>query len=88
MSSVLEQYAGPSSFATHGERVVVGQRLMQAAGDVFLGWTVGLARHRDFYIRQLRDMKVSMAVEMMGAAVCIAVIQRRLAPLSTASVAP
>jgi hypothetical protein len=67
-ASVLEQYAGPSSFATHGERVVVGQRLMQAAGDVFLGWTVGLDRHRDFYIRQLRDMKVSMAVEMMDAA--------------------
>jgi uncharacterized protein (DUF2252 family) len=67
-ASVLERYAGPSSFATHGERVVVGQRLMQAAGDVFLGWTVGLERHRNFYIRQLRDMKVSMAVEMMDAA--------------------
>jgi uncharacterized protein (DUF2252 family) len=67
-ASVLERYAGPSSFATHGERVVVGQRLMQAAGDIFLGWTVGLERHRDFYIRQLRDMKVSMAVEMMDAA--------------------
>jgi uncharacterized protein DUF2252 len=67
-ASVLERYVGPSSFATHGERVVVGQRLMQAAGDVFLGWTVGLERHRDFYIRQLRDMKVSMAVEMMDAA--------------------
>ena len=67
-ASVLERYAGPSSFATHGERVVVGQRLMQAAGDVFLGWTVGLERHREFYIRQLRDMKVSMAVETMDAA--------------------
>ena len=66
-ASVIERYVGPSTFATHGERVVVGQRLMQAAGDVFLGWTVGLEGHRDFYSRQLRDMKVSMAVEMMDA---------------------
>jgi hypothetical protein len=59
---VLEPYAGSSSFATHGERVVAGQRLMQAAGDLLPGWTVGLDRHSEFYIRQFRDMKVSMVV--------------------------
>src|SRR5215510_4259146 len=61
-ASVLEPYAGASGYATHGERVVVGQRLMQAASDIFLGWTAGLEPHRYFYIRQLRDMKISLPI--------------------------
>src|SRR5262249_51450841 len=47
----------------HGQRVVAGCKLMQSAGDQFLGWTRGAAG-RDFYIRQLRDMKVKMLVEI------------------------
>ncbi len=62
-SSVLEPYAGRSVFSTHGQRVVYGQRLMQAASDIFLGWTVGLEPGRDFYVRQLRDMKIPMPVD-------------------------
>jgi len=46
----------------HGQRVVVGQRLMQAATDVFLGWTRG-KNGRDVYVRQLRDMKMSAIIE-------------------------
>jgi uncharacterized protein (DUF2252 family) len=61
-ASVLERYAGRSAFSTHGERVVYGQRLMQAASDIFLGWTVGLEPDRAFYIRQLHDMKIPMPV--------------------------
>ena len=60
--SVLEPYAGRSQHANHGERVVVGQRLMQSASDLFLGWTRG-SGGRDLYVRQLRDMKVSAIVE-------------------------
>jgi uncharacterized protein (DUF2252 family) len=57
-ASVLEPYAGKSLHENHGQRVVVGQRLMQAASDSFLGWSQGkLGRH--FYVRQLRDMKIS-----------------------------
>lgn len=55
-ASVLEPYAGKSLHGNHGQRVVVGQRLMQAASDSFLGWTQG-RRGRHFYVRQLRDMK-------------------------------
>ena len=68
-ASVLEDYAGKSEFANHGERVVVGQRLMQAASDIFLGWLHvksgmdGLAR--DFYGRQLKDWKGSAEIEEM-----------------------
>ena len=65
-SSVLEQYLGVSEYANHGERVVAGQRLMQAASDIFLGWqrTRGLdGVERDFYVRQLRDWKASAEVE-------------------------
>jgi uncharacterized protein (DUF2252 family) len=58
-ASVLEAYAGDSGYANHGERVVVGQRLMQATPDIFLGWTRGPGG-RDFYIRQLWDMKGSV----------------------------
>jgi uncharacterized protein (DUF2252 family) len=60
--SVLEPYAGKSLYENHGERVVTGQRLMQSASDIFLGWTHGrLGRH--FYVRQLRDMKMSAPME-------------------------
>jgi uncharacterized protein (DUF2252 family) len=55
--SVLEGLAGPAPFPNNGERVVVGQRLMQSASDIFLGWTRG--PHGDAYVRQLRDMKVA-----------------------------
>ena len=61
-ASVLEPYAGKSLHPNHGQRVVVGQRLMQAASDVFLGWTRG-TNGRDFYVRQLRDMKISAIIE-------------------------
>jgi len=62
--SVLEPFAGKSEYANHGERVVTGQRLMQAASDIFLGWTTGEeARH--FYVRQLRDIKIKPLVEIM-----------------------
>ena len=51
-ASVLEPYAGESEFKHHGERVVVGQRLMQSASDMLLGWTTGTGKdHRQFYIR-------------------------------------
>ena len=63
--SVLESFAGKSGYANHGERVVVGQRLMQAASDMFLGWTTLRGRH--FYIRQLNDMKIKPAVELLDA---------------------
>jgi uncharacterized protein (DUF2252 family) len=62
-ASVLEPYAGRSVFATHGQRVVYGQRLMQAASDILLGWMVGLQPGRHFYVRQLRDMKIAMPVD-------------------------
>jgi uncharacterized protein (DUF2252 family) len=63
--SVLEPYAGASEYQNHGQRVVVGQRFMQAAGDMLLGWSHGEIRGRDFYIRQLRDMKMSIIMEAM-----------------------
>jgi uncharacterized protein (DUF2252 family) len=56
VTSVLEPYTGSSIYPLAGERVVVGQQVMQAASDVFLGWVRGNAG-RDFYVRQLRDMK-------------------------------
>jgi uncharacterized protein (DUF2252 family) len=61
-ASVLESYAGKSIYPNHGQRVIVGQRLMQSASDVFLGWTRG-KNGRDYYIRQLRDVKMSVIVE-------------------------
>jgi len=60
-ASVLDPYLETSKHANHGERVVVGQRLMQATPDIFLGWTRGPAG-RDFYFRQLWDMKGSVDV--------------------------
>jgi uncharacterized protein (DUF2252 family) len=61
-ASVLEPYAGKSLHANHGQRVIAGQRIMQTASDVFLGWTRG-KNGRDFYVRQLRDMKLSAVIE-------------------------
>jgi uncharacterized protein (DUF2252 family) len=63
--SVLESYVGKSNYDNHGQRVVVGQHLMQAASDIFLGWTDGGAG-RHFYIRQLRDMKMKPLVELFN----------------------
>ena len=68
-ASVLEELLGPSEFSNHGERVVVGQRLMQATSDIFLGWLHvdgGLdGKPRDFYGRQLKDWKGSAEIEQM-----------------------
>ena len=68
-SSVLSQYVGASQYANQGQRVVAGQRLMQASGDIFLGWQrikAGLdGRTRDFYVRQLRDWKFSVDIETL-----------------------
>jgi len=61
-ASVLEPYAGKSLHGNHGQRVVVGQRLMQSASDIFLGWAQG-SKGRHFYVRQLRDMKISPLIE-------------------------
>jgi uncharacterized protein (DUF2252 family) len=63
-SSVLEGHLPRSRYRQHGQRVVQGQRLMQAASDIYLGWTRG-PRGRDFYWRQLRDMKGSAVIEEM-----------------------
>jgi uncharacterized protein (DUF2252 family) len=62
--SVLEPYAGASPYDHSGERVVVGQRLMQAASDIFLGWFTG-RQGRHFYARQLHDAKISAVLEVM-----------------------
>jgi uncharacterized protein (DUF2252 family) len=61
--SVLEPYAGRSAYPSHGQRVVMGQRRMQTASDVFLGWTDTL-HNRSYYVRQLRDMKIKPLVEL------------------------
>ncbi len=65
--SVLEPLLGRSQFRNHGQRVVEGQRLMQAASDIFLGWIRNKAgldgRQRDFYVRQLWDWKTSVDIE-------------------------
>ena len=68
-ASVLEEYLGESEFDNHGQRVVAGQRLMQATSDIFLGWVhqpKGLdGQARDFYGRQLKDWKGSAEIEQM-----------------------
>ena len=61
-ASVLEPYAGKSLYSNHGQRVVVGHRMMQTATDIFLGWTRGV-NGRNFYIRQLRDIKMSAIID-------------------------
>jgi len=66
--SVLERFVGPSEFRNHGKRIVMGQRLMQAASDIFLGWlrarTIG-GEIRDFYVRQLHDWKGAAEVDTL-----------------------
>jgi len=64
-ASVLENYVKSNTYEHHGHRVVAGQRLMQAASDIFLGWFRGTGG-RDFYWRQLKDMKGSANVESMS----------------------
>jgi uncharacterized protein (DUF2252 family) len=67
-ASVLERFLPRSRYRNHGQRVVAGQRLMQAASDIFLGWerVTGLdGQDRDFYVRQLRDWKASADPEAM-----------------------
>ena len=61
-ASVLEPYAGKSLHENHGQRVVAGYHLMQSASDIFLGWSEGLNRTH-YYLRQLRDMKLSAIIE-------------------------
>jgi uncharacterized protein (DUF2252 family) len=68
--SVLCRYVGSSKYSNQGQRVVAGQRLMQASSDIFLGWqrvAIGAENngHRDFYVRQLRDWKFSLEIESM-----------------------
>jgi uncharacterized protein (DUF2252 family) len=65
-ASVLEGPLAKSRHHQHGERVVAGQRMMQAASDIFLGWTKGADDNRHYYWRQLRDMKGSAEVETMA----------------------
>jgi len=70
--SVLEPYTGASAYTNHGERVVQGQRLLQSASDIFLGWarSPGLdGVQRDYYIRQLWDWKLSANIETMTPAI-------------------
>jgi uncharacterized protein (DUF2252 family) len=64
--SVLEPYTEKSQYDNQGQRVVIGQRLTQSSSDIFLGWVRGRSG-RDFYVRQLRDMKISAEVEGMSA---------------------
>ncbi len=65
VSSVLEPYAGASAYSHHGQRVVVGQRLMQPATDIFLGWVTTPLTGKQYYVRQLRDAKIKPLVETM-----------------------
>jgi hypothetical protein len=65
---VLAAYCGRSQYSNQGERVVAGQHLMQAESDIFLGWTHVAAPDgvsRDFYVRQLKDWKLSAPIEQM-----------------------
>jgi len=68
-TSVLSRFVGASKYANQGQRVVAGQRLMQATSDIFLGWVhlvAGLdGRDRDFYVRQLRDWKFSLDISAL-----------------------
>jgi uncharacterized protein (DUF2252 family) len=65
-TSVLEPYAGKSVFSNHGQRIVNGYRIMQPASDMFLGWVQGVRDKRHYFIRQLRDIKISLRVESFG----------------------
>ena len=66
-ASVLEDYLPKSQYANHGQRVVAGQRLLQSASDIFLGWARAKRSGFDYYVRQLRDMKGSFDVESFTA---------------------
>jgi hypothetical protein len=66
--SVLAEHLPPSPYRNHGQRIVEGQRLMQTASDIFLGWTHTPETGHDFYWRQLRDWKGSADVENLEAA--------------------
>jgi uncharacterized protein (DUF2252 family) len=64
--SVLEPYCGANPYEHCGQRVVVGQRVMQSAGDMFLGWTTGTGKYKtQFYVRQLADAKIKPVIELM-----------------------
>jgi uncharacterized protein (DUF2252 family) len=63
-ASILERFHGPSRRASHGERIVIGQRRLQAVSDVLLGWTVGPGG-RHFYVRQLQDQKGTAVIDAM-----------------------
>jgi len=67
-ASVLEPYTRASAYDNHGERVVQGQRLMQSASDLFLGWSRDASLNVDFYVRQLRDCKTAADIDTMNAA--------------------
>jgi uncharacterized protein (DUF2252 family) len=58
-ASVLAPFAGASDYTNHGQRVVVGQRMMQAATDIFLGWTRNPVNGRHFYVRRLKDSRLA-----------------------------
>ena len=64
-ASVLEDHLPKSKYHNPGERVVQGQRIMQATSDIFLGWSKGVEANRYFYWRQLRDMKASADIDNM-----------------------
>ena len=85
--SVLERFVGKSKYTNHGQRVVAGQRLMQAASDIFLGWerlTGFDDQARDYYIRQLRDWKGSADVDTMAASMMTLYSQMCAAALARA----
>jgi uncharacterized protein (DUF2252 family) len=73
-ASVLEPYAGKSSYGNHAQRVVIGQRAMQSASDIFLGWSSTERPGFDFYVRQLRDMKTSVNVDALKSSDFIAYV--------------
>ncbi|HKF36734.1 MAG TPA: DUF2252 family protein, partial [Ktedonobacteraceae bacterium] len=81
-ASVLEPYLGASPYQHHGERVVRGQRAMQATSDILLGWST--FNGRDYYVRQLRDMKLSAEVEAMVPAAFTAYVRLCAATLARA----
>jgi uncharacterized protein (DUF2252 family) len=81
-ASVLEPYVGVSPYANHGQRVVYGQRLMQTASDILLGWST--FDGRDFYVRQLRDMKLSAEVETMNPTIFTSYVELCAATLAQA----
>jgi uncharacterized protein (DUF2252 family) len=86
-ASVLEPYAGKSLLPNHGERVIAGQHMVQSASDVFLGWTRG-QNGRDFYFRQLRDMKMSVMIEALDAGMLRQYARMHLHVLMRARVMP